>query len=155
MDTVQPLPPEALYRRCDPADFSFETTDDLVEAPEVLGQERAIQAIQLGINIQRQGYNIFALGPRGTGKYTLIRKLVEERARNEPPPSDWCYVNNFEQPYRPRALRLPQGRAREFQRDMMRLVEDLQTALSSAFESEEYQNRRQALEQEFQEQQQE
>ncbi len=155
MDTVQPLPPEALYRRCDPADFSFETTDDLAEAPEVLGQERAIQAIQLGIHIQRQGYNIFALGPRGTGKYTLIRRLVEERARNEPPPSDWCYVNNFEQPYRPRALRLPQGRAREFQRDMMRLVEDLQTALSSAFESEEYQNRRQALEQEFQERQQE
>lgn len=154
MASVQPLPPEALYTRCTLDHVDFTTTADLENGIEFIGQERAIAAIELGITISRQGYNIFALGPSGTGKYTVVQRFVEQRAAAEPPPDDWCYVNNFEQPYMPRALRLPSGMGKQLQRDMERLVEELRTGLSSAFESEEYTTHRRTLEEEFQERQQ-
>ncbi len=151
--TVKPLPADALYRRCDPAQFPFETTAELEEFTEILGQPRAVEAVRFGVGIEREGYNIFALGPAGTGKHSLVRQFLEERAAAKPVPSDWCYVNNFEQPHRPRALRLPPGVGGQLRRDMERLVEELRTALSSAFESEEYRARRQVIEQEFRERQ--
>lgn len=154
MSPVAPLPPEALYQSCTFAHLNFTTTDDLDTDVEFIGQERAIKSIELGIAIQRQGYNIFALGPSGTGKHGLVRRLVEKRAAAEPPPNDWCYVNNFQQPYIPRALRLPPGTGRTLQQDMERLIEELRTGLSSAFDSEEYQTRRRVLEAEFNERQQ-
>ena len=95
------------------------------------------------------------MGPSGVGKHTLARGLAEEQAAQEPPPSDWVYVNNFAQPSKPRARRLPPGTAIRLKQDMERLIEELRTSLSAAFESEEYQTRRRALEAEFQEQQQE
>lgn len=155
MSPIAPLPPEALYQACTLDQLDFTTTNDLDVEVEFIGQERAIKALELGITIQRQGYNIFALGPSGTGKHALVRRHVEKRAAAEPPPDDWCYVNNFQQPYIPRALRLPAGTGRELQSDMKRLVEELRTGLSSAFESEEYQTRRRVLEAEFNERQQE
>ncbi len=155
MSPVPPLDPQALYHRCDPATLGFATTEEVSEHHDFIGQERAIDAIHFGIGMSRQGYNIFALGPSGMGKHALVQRYVEERAAQEPAPDDWCYVNNFSQPYRPIALRLPAGRGKELRNDGERLVEELHTALSSAFESEEYQTRRQALEMELQEQQQE
>jgi lon-related putative ATP-dependent protease len=151
----KPLLSEELSHRCDPAQFDFVTTDELTELDGFIGQKRAIHAIQFGIRIDRQGYNIYALGPSGTGKNTLVRRYAEERAAQEPPPSDWCYVNNFAESSKPNALELPAGMGRTFGDDIKRLVDELQTALSSAFESEEYQARRLSLESEFQEQQQE
>lgn len=151
MASVPPLPPEALFTACALDHVEFTTTDDLADSVEFVGQERPISAVELGVSIDREGYNIFALGPSGTGKYTLIRRLVERRAASEPPPDDWCYVNNFDQPSMPRALRLPRGVGKQLKHDMERLVEDLRSGLSSAFESEEYATRRRALEEEFQE----
>lgn len=155
MPPVAPLQPDQLYRRTDPAAFDFTTTAELPDLEGFIGQDRAIDALRFGVKIERHGYNIYALGPTGTGRYTLVRRFAEERAAGEPPPSDWCYVNNFEVPSQPRALRLPPGMGKQLRHDMERLVEDLRTALSAAFESEEYQNRRQTLEAEFQERQQE
>ncbi len=155
MSPVPPLDPQSLYHRCDPATLGFATTEEVSEHHDFIGQERAIDAIHFGIGMSRQGYNIFALGPSGMGKHALVQRYVEEKAAQEPPPADWCYVNNFSQPYRPIALCLPAGRGKELRNDSERLVEELHTALSSAFESEEYQTRRQALEMELQEQQQE
>ena len=155
MSPVSPLSPETLYHRCTLDFLEFNTTADLPDRGDFIGQDRAVKALELGVSIQRKGYNIFALGQSGTGKHALIRRLVEARAKDEAPPDDWCYVNNFDQPYIPRALRLPAGMGKELQREMERLVEDLRTGLSSAFESEEYQNRRRVLEQEFNERQQE
>ena len=155
MATVEPLPPEALSTYCTLDHVDFTTTADLDIDVEFIGQERPIAAIELGVAIDRQGYNIFALGPSGTGKYTVIQHFVEQRAAAEAPPYDWCYVNDFERSSVPRALRLPAGHGKQFQHDMERLVEELRAGLSSAFESEEYAARRRTLEEEFQERQQE
>ena len=148
------LSPEQLRRRTDPEHLSFDSTAELPELPIFVGQERPISAIRFGVKMDRPGYNIFALGPAGVGKYTLVHRAVQERAAAEPPPPDWCYVNNFDQPYRPKVLRMPTGMGREFRRDMEQLVDDMQTALSAAFESEEYQARRRTVEGEFQDLQQ-
>ncbi len=153
--SVRPLPPEALYRHCTLDHLDFATTADLKTDIEFIGQDRPIAAIELGVTIDRQGYNIFALGPSGTGKYTVIQRFVEQRAADEPSPDDWCYVNDFEQPSTPRALRLPTGMGKQLKRDMERLVEELRTGLSSAFESDEYTTRRRTLEEEFEERQKE
>lgn len=153
MRSIKRLKAAELYQRCDPAQFTFETTADLEDLTEVVGQPRAVEAMQFGMGIQRDGYNIFALGPSGTGKRSFVRQFFEQRAGTEPIPSDWCYVNNFEEPHKPRTIRLPPGKGVEFRQDMEQLVEGLRTALSAAFESEEYQTRRQVISEEFQEQQ--
>jgi lon-related putative ATP-dependent protease len=154
MESIKELDTEALYQCCDPEQFEFETTADLEDLAEVVGQSRAVEALQFGIGIQREGYNIFALGPVGTGKRSLVRQFFQKQASVEPIPSDWCYVHNFEQPHKPRALRLPAGKGAELRQDMKELVEELRAALSAAFESEEYQTRRQIVEEEFKERQQ-
>jgi lon-related putative ATP-dependent protease len=153
MRSIKRLEAAELYQRCDPAQFAFETTADLEDLTEVVGQPRAVEAMQFGMGIERDGYNIFALGPSGTGKRSLVRQFFEQRAKTEPVPSDWCYVNNFEEPHKPHTIRLPAGKGAEFRQDMERLVEELHTALSAAFESEEYQARRQAITEELQERQ--
>ena len=153
--SLQPLSPERLCLRCDPQQFTFATTDELPDLTGFIGQDRAISALRFGVSIDRHGYNIFALGPIGSGKSTLVHTFAGARAAEEPPPSDWVYVNNFDEPYRPTAIELPAGMGRQLRDDMSRLVEDLRRSLSSAFESEEYQARRQTLEAEFQERQQE
>ena len=85
----------ALYARCDPAEFGFETTAELEDlVGEVVGQSRAMDAVRFGVEVGREGYNVFALGPPGTGKRTLVRCFVEERAAGEPPPPDFAYVIN-------------------------------------------------------------
>src|SRR4029453_360014 len=153
MGVVRALEAAALYQRCDPMQFSFETTADLEELTGVIGQPRAVEAVRFGIGISRAGYNLFALGPEGTGKYSVVRRYLERQAAEQPPPPDWCYVNNFAEAYKPRALRLPAGGASRLRRDMERLVEELRTAIPATFESENYRRRRQDIEEEFRERQ--
>jgi lon-related putative ATP-dependent protease len=155
MTAVKPLDPEVLCHRCDPDQFEFETTADLEDLAEIIGQPRAVEAVRFGVGMEREGYNIFALGPAGTGRRALVRQYFEAQAAGEPIPHDWCYVNNFEEPHRSRALRLLPGKGVDLRQDMEDLVEELRNALSAAFESEEYQTRRQVIEVEFNEQQQE
>ena len=132
------LLPQQLCNRCDPSQFRFETTADLEELTQLVGQPRAIDAIQFGIGIQREGYHLFAMGPNGVGKHTTVRRFLDQRAATEEIPSDWCYVHNFQQAHKPRALRFPPGQAQKIKRDMDRLVEDLRTAILAAFETDEY-----------------
>jgi lon-related putative ATP-dependent protease len=153
MTPVEPLPVEQLRQTCDPSQFDFETTAELEDLSEIIGQERAVDAILFGIRIRRAGYNLFALGPSGTGKRTTICQFLDQQAAAEPTPSDWCYVNNFEQSHRPRALRLPPGQGVVLQKDMEELIEELRSAIPAAFESEDYRTRKQEAEEEFKEQQ--
>lgn len=153
MTTVLPLDAEELCRTCDPDQFTFETTAELDDLQEVIGQDRAVDAIQFGIGIQRPGYNLFALGPNGTGKHTSVQSSLEKKATGEPVPSDWCYVNNFDQPHTPNALQLPAGQGTTLKKDMDHLIEELYAVISGAFESEEYHLQKRAIESEFQEKQ--
>jgi len=153
MAAITRLGPEVLYARCDTAKFTFESTLELDDLTEVIGQSRATQAIEFGIGIRRDGYNLFVLGNPGTGRHHVVRQFLENKAATEPVPSDWCYVNNFGQAHRPRALKLPAGTGAKLCHDMEQLMEDLRSAIPAAFESEEYRTRRRELEQELKERQ--
>jgi lon-related putative ATP-dependent protease len=151
---IEELGAGALYNVCDPASFDFETTDQLESLEEIIGQPRAVEAVRFGVDIRREGYNIFVLGPPGTGKRSLVWQYLEGRAPEQPSPDDWCYVNNFDDPGRPLALRLPAGRGRTLAVEVDRLLDDVPRALSATFESDDYQERRRAVEEEFIEEQQ-
>jgi lon-related putative ATP-dependent protease len=146
---TKPLPSAMLRRRCDPGDLAFATSDELPELAGLVGQERAVDAIRLGIAMRRRGFNIFVLGPSGAGKHTLIQQLLDHQAAAEPAPPDWCYVNNFSDARRPRRLSLPTGRAVPLRDAMKRLITELRVALPAAFEREEYRARREVIDQQF------
>ena len=152
---VKPLDPSTLYSPARPSDLGFETTDALEPLDGFPGQARATEAIQFGIGIHHEGYNLFAVGAPGSGRHSLVRAFLEQEAARVASDADWCYVYNFEQPHRPRALKLPPGQARKFRADMQQLLEDLQGAILAAFETEEYHARQLELEQEFAEKQEE
>jgi predicted ATP-dependent protease len=153
MTKIPPLHPDQLIRRCDPASFDFSTTAGLEDLKEMLGQERAVDAVHFGIGIRNEGYNVFALGPAGTGKQAVVRGFLEARAPGEHHPDDWCYVYNFEQPHRPRALRLAPGRGAKFRSDVQQLVEELRSTIPAVFESDEYRARAEQIDAEFNERQ--
>lgn len=147
------LRPEQLFHPCDPDQFEFETTADLPGLTEVIGQPRAVQAIRFGIRMRGQGYNMFALGPTGTGKATTVRQFLEQEAARQPVPDDWCYVHNFRQAAKPRALRLPAGTGQALRDDMKRLIEELRLAIPAAFEGEDYEAHKQEVQQKLREEQ--
>jgi lon-related putative ATP-dependent protease len=150
---VSPLAPSELRSVCDPAGFDFDSTAALEDLGEALGQRRAVDAIQFGIGIRREGYNLFAMGPEGVGRRTIVRGFLEQQAPAREVPPDWCYVFNFDTPHKPRALQLPPGRAPKFKRSMARLVEDLRAGIPAAFEADQYRTQRQEIENAFSERQ--
>ena len=150
MKTIKPLNTEALYKRCDPGQFSFSTTAELEDLDGVIGQDRALEALRFGVGVRHEGYNFFVIGPPGVGKHTIVSRFLEAQAAGAAvAPSDWCYVHNFATPDKPRALKLPAGRGRGFCEDVKHLVDDLLNAIPSAFESEDYQARLRQLEESF------
>lgn len=148
---MEALPAAELRRRCDPAQLAFATTDELQGMDGTPGQQRATLALEFGVGMQRAGYNLFAMGPEGYGRHTLVLQRLEAQALGRAAPADWCYVFNFKSPHRPRALRLPAGEAPAFKAAMARLVEDLGAAIAAAFETDEYRNRHQQIHAELEE----
>jgi lon-related putative ATP-dependent protease len=140
-----------LYAACDPTSFDFTTTTDIPDGPEIIGQPRAVDAIQFGVELRGDGYNIFALGPEGFGRRFLVEHYLKAAASQRPKPPDICYVNNLKDPNRPHLLTLPAGVAAGLSDDVEHLMEDIAAALPKAFESEEYQSRLHGLQSEFQE----
>ncbi len=153
MTSAKRIEAHALANCCSPESFSFETTDDLEELSEIIGQDRAVNAVHFGIGVQREGYNLYVMGPPGMGKHTMVRQFLEQKASSQPHPPDWCYINNFKQPHKPKALKLPPGRGEQLRQDMEQLVEELSTAIPAAFESDDYRSQIQSLEEELKEQQ--
>jgi lon-related putative ATP-dependent protease len=149
MTVVSALGAEDLYKRCDPEQFTFETTADLDDLREIIGQARVLEALRFGVGVRRDGYNLYVLGPSGIGKHTVARQFLEREAASGPVPMDWCYVNNFEQPHKPTALKLPAGRGAALRGDMEQLVDGLRTGIPIAFQTEEYHAREQEIEDAF------
>ncbi|MBI1262648.1 MAG: AAA family ATPase [Rhizobiales bacterium] len=152
---VEPLPAELLYRSCDASQFEFKTTAELNGPHLLIGQERALEALRFGTAIRRQGFNIFVLGHHGAGKHEAVEEYLLERASHQPAPSDWAYVNNFRVPHKPIALSLTAGEGARLKDGMSHVIEDLKLTIPALLESEEFQNRRQTIDSEFQERQEE
>ncbi len=146
---LKPLAPELLYTHCDLAQLTFNTTAELEDLAEIVGQASAAEAIQFGVGIRHEGYNIYVLGPAGSGRYSLIRKELEGRAASMAAPADWCYLNNFELSHKPAAVSLPAGRGVKLQQHMRQFCEELSGVIPAAFESEEYRSHIEALNDEF------
>ena len=136
--SISKLKSQQLYKVCDPQKFDFSTTAELEERMSALGQDRAISAVELGINIKSKGYNLFCLGPEGTGKTSLVKRILEEEAKKRPTPKDWAYIYNFEEPYKPHCISFPAGQGCEFAKDIDKLIEDFSVAIPSILETEEY-----------------
>lgn len=143
---VQELSPEDLYTYCNPEEFDFETTADLDGVHQIIGQERVVNSLEFGVHMQKDGFNIYALGPNQTDKRHIVEKYLEKIAATQEVPKDYCYVYNFKDASKPNMLTLPAGKAEELRKSMESFTEDLDTTLNAAFESEEYQNRKQAIE---------
>lgn len=150
---VTSLAPDKLRRVCSQDHYEFETTADLPPRTNIIGQPRGTRAIEFGIGIQSQGYNTFVLGLPGTGRATAIERFLHERTGDEPTPDDWIYVHNFETPHKPRAVSFPPGQGAQFKSQMAQLVSDFQRELPLAFSSEAYKEAMDAVQRNFEQQQ--
>ncbi len=139
------LAAEQLSHRCNPELLPFATTDELPDLKDVIGQPRAFRALELGIEVGGIGYNIFVLGIPDSGRTTLTLEYLQRKAALGPIPDDWCYVNNFDNPLQPRALRLPVGRAVELRKEMLALIAACKLNIPRVFASEEYTRERDRL----------
>jgi lon-related putative ATP-dependent protease len=139
------VPVEKLRWRCDPENLNLTTTDEVEPCNWIIGQDRAVKAIKLGLDIESVGYNIFVTGFVGTGRLTTIKHLLEELDKKKKRPDDKCYVNNFKKPDMPRIVSLPAGQGKTFKRDMEDIILSLKKNIPAVFESENYQDRRKEL----------
>ena len=142
---VSGLAADALRRLTDPKSLGFETTDELPRLTEVIGQPRAFKALELGSEVAGQGFNTFVIGSPGSGRTTLTRDFLARKAGEEPPADDWVYVNNFENTHAPIAIRLPPGKAITLKKDVEALIRQCQKSIKNAFESKEYRQEQERL----------
>lgn len=114
------------------------------EEPEltIIGQKRAVKAMEFGLSIKMKGYNIYMSGPSGTGKTTYAKAIAQKFAKDEPIPYDWCYVYNFKDSRRPSALRFNHGEGKEFRDDMKELVELLNIEIPKVFSNQDYESQK-------------
>lgn len=143
---------ERLRKTCDLRMLDCATSQDVKPLEAIIGQERAVRSLQFGLGIKEPGFNIYVAGMSGTGRTTAVKRFLEEVAREKLVPGDLCYVNNFHDPYRPKALCLPPGQAKELQEDVKGLVEGARREIRSAFESDEYGAKREETVKAFQQQ---
>jgi predicted ATP-dependent protease len=144
------VPVKQLRRECSPAVFKFRTTADLPPIEGTVGQDRAVTAMDFGLSIEADGYNLYVAGPSGTGRSTELRAQLAKIAAERPAPRDWCYVFNFRDPARPEAISLPPGRARPFSQDVEGMVAAVRREIPKALESDEYAQRREQINRELQ-----
>jgi lon-related putative ATP-dependent protease len=148
---IKKLQPESLRWICNPREFEFNTTEEVQPLEGTIGQERALRAIDFGLGLESQGFNIYILGESGTGKTTTINKILEMRAMKEKVPDDWCYVYNFDDPDRPKTMSLTPGMGIILQKDMDELINILKVEIPKIFESKEYEKHRNQILEEYQE----
>ncbi|NLZ32722.1 MAG: AAA family ATPase [Firmicutes bacterium] len=147
---IHKLSTAELTYRCDPRKLPFQTTAEVPPLEGMIGQERAIKAMEFGLRIKRTGYNIFITGYTGTGRSSYALTAVQQIAAQEPRPDDWIYVYNFNNPSEPLALNLPAGEGAIFCRRVEELLDDLKQAIPKAFDTEDYERQKAALVKEFQ-----
>lgn len=148
---MEPLHKDDLYKRFDTALFDFENTDAIESLDEIIGQKRALEAISFSTGIKKEGYNLFAMGPTGSGKHTAIMTHIKKEALTQPTPNDYCYVNNFDDNRKPTVLEIPHGKGNLFKEAVDELIDDLLNILPASFESKEYREKKESLSQQLKE----
>lgn len=138
MKTALPLPYSILRPAVEADHFSFVTTDQITNLVENIGQSRALLALSFGIEMKQTAYHLYAAGPSGLGKKYFIQNYLRKVVSTEPPPDDWCYVNNFKEPHKPIALKFPTGEGDVFKQEMQAFIDQLSYAIPAMFESKEY-----------------
>lgn len=139
---IKKLTYDQLRRKFSKRSLPFKTTEEIKPLNTIIGQERALKAMELGLEIDASGYNVFVTGMTGTGRTTIIEKILHDYSRKKKVPNDWCYVYNFNDQDSPQALTLPPGKGKGFQRDMVQLIETLQQELRRVFTSENFENQK-------------
>ncbi|QWV94143.1 AAA family ATPase [Geomonas oryzisoli] len=145
------VPVEKLRWVCDPALFNFKTTEEIANLEGNITQDRALAAIEFGLGMSNNGFNIYLAGEPGTGRTSTIRQMLKKFVKDTCPPSDWCYVNNFHTPDAPLAIALPAGMGRAFAADMRELLDYMRANVPTALESKEYETNRVSIIERFQE----
>ena len=148
------LKPEDLRWNCDPDIFEFDSTSDLEPMEGIIGQERALKAIRLGVDLRAPGYNIFIAGLSGSGKATTVKKMLEKISSNCPPLCDYAFVNNFKNPDSPILLTFAIGKAKQFKQDLASAIGILKNRIPQTLDSDMFTERRKQLVQEYNEQEQ-
>jgi lon-related putative ATP-dependent protease len=148
---VTKLPLEQYRNRYDASLIECGSTKELKPLEEIVGQKRALSALTFGLNIGEKGFNVYASGVYGTGRKSAVKKFLEELAKTKPRGNDWIYVNNFDNPYEPNAIRLPPGMGKEFKDDMATFIAEAKRFIPKVFESEDYVNRHDAAVREIEE----
>ena len=148
---IKELTAEQLRFYCKEDYFDFETTATVSPLQGMIGQERAVNAVEFGLHTKNLGYNIFISGMVGTGRMTYAKQVVQKMADKQPVPRDWCYVNNFEDSSRPITISLPAGVGSVFCQDMQELMENLRNHVPKAFSSDDYERERTEIMKNFQE----
>lgn len=143
------LPVDALFRPSDLSTLGFQTTKELEPVETLIGQDRALEAVRFAARMRARGYNLFVIGPKGSGKHAAVQGYLSDRAERFPSGDDWVYVNDFDDPHRPIALRLPAGRGPDLNRRIEKLIDDLTASVAAVLEGEDYRTRREAIDRDF------
>lgn len=147
--TIRKLSAADVRRCCDPFELGFETTSDALALEGVVGQQRALGALEFSAGMTAEGFNLYVLGEAGSQRHELVYNFLKQQSAGRETPPDWCYVHNFDDPQKPVGLKLPTGTGARLRADMAQLVDDLRASVPAAFESETYRSRRAEIEQEF------
>ena len=145
----KPLSADKLRNTVNPKVFKFKSTEDVRPLSGVIGQERAVKAIEFGLGMKGHGYNIFVTGLSGTGKATIVERLLRQLAVTDEGPDDWLFVHNFSEPDKPHALSIPMGKGIEFEADMSAFIESLKIELPKAFNDKYYEQHKESTLDEF------
>ncbi len=144
------VPADELRARVNPDSLPFKHTGELdLPQERILGQERATEAIKFGMGMKEDGYHIYIAGPDKAGLTYTARVFLEEQASKEPTPPDWCYVYNFKEPDKPKAIKLSPGKGREFKKDMKQFVDNIKIRIPEVFESQDFQGKEEQLQKDF------
>ena len=143
--TIRSITADEAYHHCDPEEFAFETTNEVEELTRFIGQNRALEAVDFGIGIRHEGFNLFVIGPEGSGRHSVVQSFINEKAGHEQTPNDWCYVHNFNHPHKPLSLEFQSGKSLVFKQEMHDLIDMLRTTIPAVFEGEDYRSRKKTI----------
>jgi len=130
-----------LYQQCSKDELNFNSTAELEHFPTIIGQSRALDSVDFGVNIMGDGYNLFVMGTAGSGRYTLVKRFLDEHVKHRKSGDDWAYVHNFSDPQKPWIISLPAGQGQQLHQDIEKVIVGLSKDLPHVFDDEYYRGR--------------